>query len=78
MTQFGISMNFLWIKQILAIISILKIHFFYLFPWIFYFLDWASNFIKRRGFGARFPKTQRIPGVDGGLIYQYWKGSLEK
>jgi hypothetical protein len=31
MTQFGISMNFLWIKQILAIIFILKIDFYSLF-----------------------------------------------
>jgi hypothetical protein len=30
MTQFGISMNFLWIKQILAIIFILKIHFLFI------------------------------------------------
>jgi hypothetical protein len=31
MTQFGISMNFLWIEQILAIIFILKIDFYFLF-----------------------------------------------
>jgi hypothetical protein len=31
MAQFGISMNFLWIKQILAIIFILKIHFLFIF-----------------------------------------------
>jgi hypothetical protein len=30
MTQIGISMNFLWIKQILAIIFILKIHFLFI------------------------------------------------
>ena len=41
-------------------------------------MDWASITENSRGYGANIPKTQRIPGVDGGLIYQYWKGSLVK
>jgi hypothetical protein len=34
-------MNFVWIKQILAIIFTLKIYFYSLFPDFFYLLDWA-------------------------------------
>ena len=34
MTQFGISMNFLWIKQILVIIFILKIDFQFNFSYL--------------------------------------------
>ena len=41
-------------------------------------MDWASITENSRGYGANIPKTQRIPGVDGGLIYQYWKGSFAK
>jgi hypothetical protein len=41
-------------------------------------MDWASITENIRGYGANIPKTQRIPGVDGGLIYQHWKGSFAK
>ena len=39
-------------------------------------MDWASITENIRGYGANIPKTQKVPGVDGGLIYQYWKGSF--
>jgi hypothetical protein len=48
MTQFGISMNFIWIKQNLAFVFTKKTisNYFY---WIFYFLDRAHNLNKRQG-----------------------------
>jgi hypothetical protein len=50
MTQFGISMNFLWIKQIIAITFILKIDFYSLFlDFFFYLLDWATISRESRG-----------------------------
>jgi hypothetical protein len=60
-------MNFLWIKQILAIIFILKI-IFYLFPWIFFLLDWATITGETGASSVNVSKTQsrpsRVPRVD--------------
>jgi hypothetical protein len=57
MTQFGISMNFLWIKQILAIIFILKIDFYSLF--LDFLISWTgcTNTGKSRGLSARTRDT---------------------
>jgi hypothetical protein len=46
MTQSGISMNFLWIKQILAIIFILKIDFYSLF--VDFSIYWTGRTISRQ------------------------------
>jgi hypothetical protein len=57
MTQFGISMNFLWITQILAIIFILKIDFYSLF--LDFLISWTgcTNTGKSRGLSARTRDT---------------------
>jgi hypothetical protein len=33
-----------------------------------YSLDWASNSDEYRGYGVNVSKTQRVPGMDGGLF----------
>jgi hypothetical protein len=69
MNQFGLNMNFIWIKQILAIIFILKIDF------QFNFSDLQTPWIGRmktrecRVSGVKGPKTQANPYMDVGLIY---------
>jgi len=54
MAQFGVSMNFLWIYKILAIIFLLKIYLITHFLGFYYVLDWASIPGKRRGLGIKF------------------------
>jgi hypothetical protein len=71
MAQFGISMNFQWLKQILAIIFILKIDF------QFNFSDlqtlWTGRMKTRecRGLGVRIPKTHSTLVEDGEFILTY-------
>jgi hypothetical protein len=75
MAQFGISMNFQWLKQILAIIFILKIDF------QFNFSDLQTLWIGRmktrecRGLGVRIPKTQSTLVEDGEFILTYFRVS---
>ena len=53
MVQFGVKMNFLQIKQVLTFIYALKLISDINFSDFQYYLDWASNFIKRRGFWVK-------------------------
>jgi hypothetical protein len=66
MTQFGISMNFLWFIQVLAIIFVLK-SISKLNNWILRVVDWAHEFWKAQGLKRKFPETQSTPAVDHGL-----------
>jgi hypothetical protein len=76
MDQFGLNMNFLWIKQLLGIVFILKIHFLNQFPWFSISLDCASITGKCRVSGAKFP---RLPSrQDYGLISKNSRVSLVK
>jgi hypothetical protein len=68
MDQFGVHMNFIWIKQILAFIYALKSISIY-FNGSSNLLDWASVIGKRRGWPVSFPQTQFNPELDRGLVF---------
>ena len=57
MAQFGISMDFLWIKQILAIIFILKIDFQFNFPDLPTLWTGRMKTRERGGLGVKESKT---------------------
>jgi hypothetical protein len=68
MDQIGVHMSILWILQVSAIKFVLETIFLTIFLVFVNYLDRASNTENCRGLGANIPKTQRVPGVDGGLI----------
>jgi hypothetical protein len=57
MDQFGLNMNFLGIKQVLVIIFVLKINFYFIF--LDFLFSWTERKISEKGRGlcARIPKT---------------------
>jgi hypothetical protein len=61
-------MNFLWIKQILAIIFILKMDFYSLFLDFLIFWTGRTNTEKSRGLSARNPRHMMTAGWTAGLI----------
>jgi hypothetical protein len=63
MDQFGLSMNFLGIKQVLVIIFTLKINFYFIFL-DFLFRSTARKILeKRRGLCARTPRLRALYAV---------------
>jgi hypothetical protein len=63
MVQFGAKMNFLWNKQVLGILFILKINFCIYLP-ILYALWTGPHFLgKTGGYAQDIPDTEnRVPG----------------
>jgi hypothetical protein len=53
MGKFGLYMNFLWNKQVLGILFILKINFCIYLPIFICSQDWASNTEKPKGLGLK-------------------------
>jgi hypothetical protein len=78
MDQFGITMDFLCIKQVLAFIFTLKIHF--LFTFLDFLISWTGRKIKpkSRGHCATNPKTQSDWRQDCGLISYFPEDSCVK
>jgi hypothetical protein len=75
MDSFGLNMNFIWNKQVLVFIFILKIHFLFTFLDFSNSEDWASNSVKDRGNNAKVSKTLRTAPEDRGLVSRNNKDS---
>jgi hypothetical protein len=52
-------MNFLWNKQVLGVVFVLKIHFLIYLIWFSFSLDCAAIIRKVKGSGVIILKTQR-------------------
>ena len=78
MEWFGVSMNFLWIIEVLAIIFLLKIYLIIIFSDFIMF--WAGRTISRepRGYSTTNPETQRTVALDGGLFSRKQEVSFAK
>jgi hypothetical protein len=70
MVQFGAKMNFLWNKQVLGILFILKINFCIYLP-ILYALWTGPHFLGKQGAMRKISQTQRTGSLDGGLFLNF-------
>jgi hypothetical protein len=76
MAQFGASMNFLWIYEVLAIIFLLKIYLIIIFSGFTMF--WTGRTISRelRGLGVNLQRHREQSTTDGGFYFQKVQGLL--
>jgi hypothetical protein len=78
MDQFGLSMNFIWIKQVLGIVFILKFCFLNDFIGFIHCLDYASIPKEFRGCCIKIPKTQNFSRQDYMLFSMFPEGLCVK
>jgi hypothetical protein len=78
MDQFGLTMNFLGIKQVSVINFILKIHFLNDFLGFINCLDSAPKIRKWRGYRVRNPRLSAQSHMIVGLVLEKWRVSCVK
>jgi hypothetical protein len=78
MDQFGLTMNFLGIKQVFVINFILKIHFLSDFLGFIICLDNAPKIEKCRGYCVRNPRLSAQSHRMAGLVLEKWRVSCVK